>query len=240
MSKEMKEAYEETQQEPLYEKAPTDPALQQQLLFQLLFDPLDMVSYGRQTLFNSNLTNQMFDPQFNCIPPLAKIGEPPLMAINPGRPSAKGGLPQVNMLPRTFLFEIDDMALDAQFKFWIESGIPFTAINYTGNKSLHILVRLKEALSLEAYEGLHKAVVKCIEEKFKVFPDSATCKPNRTTKIPGFDGKVTTTALLAYSSYGTVDNEQFIEWAYSIGVTSTLVKGMQKTSIYRNSGSFKR
>ena len=219
---------------------PTDLSLHKDILASILFDKDESICYGMLTYKCNSTFTHFIDPSMNCLNGLydENLPPPPLIHINPASLSAKNGVAAQSCSPRTMLFEMDSGSGTDQFLAWQRCGIPFTVINYTGNKSLHVLVRLETPLPLDEYECLHKAITTCLRSKFNMPVDTATCKPNLTTKIPGFIGKAGRSRLIAISNNATVSHTDFAAWAVSIGVTKELIIASESVSGYRGYNSF--
>ena len=87
---------------------------------------------------------------------------------------------------RNFLIEMDSVkSIEQQLAFIRTSRLPFSSLVHSGNKSVHIIISLNEPLPvsfLDSYKQLHKAMLK----RFGPFADTATNKPQITTKVPSF------------------------------------------------------
>jgi hypothetical protein len=85
---------------------------------------------------------------------------------------------------RNFLIEIDQVPrIEDQLRIIKLSKIPFSAITFSGNRSLHAVISLEEDLPLDpdAYRDIHKAL--CL--RLGNICDLQTGRPSVTTKVPG-------------------------------------------------------
>ncbi len=57
---------------------------------------------------------------------------------------------------RTFLIEFDNMPLNEQLPYMLDSNIPYTACVFSGNKSYHFFITLDEPVSAAEYACLFK------------------------------------------------------------------------------------
>ncbi len=80
---------------------------------------------------------------------------------------------------RTFMLEFDSMPLEDQIPYVIASRLPVTAIVYSGNKSYHFFVTLKEPVSRAEYA--------CIAQRLHLLlpeADKTTKNPSRLARLP--------------------------------------------------------
>jgi hypothetical protein len=84
---------------------------------------------------------------------------------------------------RNFLIEMDGIqCLETQFRLIHLTGIKYSSIVYSGNRSLHVVIALEEALPcVEMYKIFHEAI--CL--KFANLADAATSNPAVSTKVAG-------------------------------------------------------
>jgi hypothetical protein len=122
---------------------------------------------------------------------------------------------------RTFLFENDDLSLEEQEAKVRESGLPYTACVFSGNKSLHYFITLKDALEDKVeYDAIWNAIAKVLEtHNYKA--DAAVCDTARFGRLPNAKrhqtGKIQTLAKLN----GRVSLETLEHWLTQNGVDWT-------------------
>jgi hypothetical protein len=88
---------------------------------------------------------------------------------------------------RNFLFEFDAPGLtkDQQFDFLKKSGLPFSFATWSGNKSIHCVVCLDGAVSLETYKYLHAWVCSVFQNELpQLNIDPATNNPSQSLRAP--------------------------------------------------------
>lgn len=208
-------------------------------LFRVLFDEGDSIAMG----INGAMVQNDYTPRdasmiLQGIPLSSHVPLPPqdfslsgmLVCINPATTTGNNGVSNATVESyRTFLFELDAGTLADQRNFWDATGMPHSAIVYTGGKSLHVLVTLDKPMpTLQMYQAIHRTIVQRLHLKFGVRADADTNHPNRTTKIPGFlrpskDDSPDKPAKLVRLAQ-RVKKDDFMAWATSIGVTPAMVK----------------
>ena len=102
---------------------------------------------------------------------------------------------------KNLMFEIDGIPLDDQLELLFRSGIPWTAIVFSGNKSYHALLSLEDNLGephtkegVEQYKQVWKRLAALInsEHAGKIVSlkdgvlDEATKNPSRFTRFPNY------------------------------------------------------
>jgi hypothetical protein len=81
---------------------------------------------------------------------------------------------------RNILIEFDSgVAPEEQWKYIQDIGLPYTTCIYSGNKSLHFIIALKEGLNLDEYYYQTKLLVNVIEGADKLL------NPNRLARVAG-------------------------------------------------------
>jgi hypothetical protein len=107
-----------------------------------------------------------------------------LMAINP----IKGPREDANCTAfRSFMVEMDDGSLREQYAYVSAMRMPYSAVVFSGGKSLHFIVTLTEDLpSLDTYNFVATWILKIMEKA-----DQSTKNPSRSVRFPGTmrDGK---------------------------------------------------
>lgn len=82
---------------------------------------------------------------------------------------------------RNILLEFDQGSIEEQTKLVLESGLPFTTMTFSGNKSIHVIISLETPCpDRQAYNAL-------VARLYKKFPTcDPTCKnPSRLSRTPG-------------------------------------------------------
>jgi len=140
----------------------------------------------------------------------------PLYTVNPIHPSIDFGWHnnedkyEVNVARRAdinctslknLMFEIDGIPLDDQLELLFRSGIPWTAIVFSGNKSYHAILSLEDNLGaphtqegVEQYKQVWKRLAALINAEYagKIVGlqdgvlDEATKNPSRFTRFPNY------------------------------------------------------
>jgi hypothetical protein len=102
---------------------------------------------------------------------------------------------------KNLMFEIDGIPLDDQLELLFRSGIPWTAIVFSGNKSYHALLSLEDNLGqphtkegVEQYKQVWKRLAALINAEYagKIVSlsegvlDEATKNPSRFTRFPNY------------------------------------------------------
>ena len=83
---------------------------------------------------------------------------------------------------RNFLIEIDDLPLKDQPMIIKESGLPFSACVFSGNKSFHWVVSLEKSLpNIETYRHYAKWLIATVKNA-----DKGTFPPSKGLRFPGF------------------------------------------------------
>jgi len=79
---------------------------------------------------------------------------------------------------RNFLLELDAMALDEQVKY-VRDLVPVTSCVYSGGKSHHFIISLKDPVTASEYAALAKRLHKHVPEA-----DPTTKNPSRLSRLP--------------------------------------------------------
>lgn len=81
---------------------------------------------------------------------------------------------------RNFLIELDDLKPDKQLRYILDIGLPYSAITFSGNKSLHFVISLEETIeSLDKYKFLSNWIHNIVEKA-----DHQTKNCNRLSRVP--------------------------------------------------------
>jgi hypothetical protein len=135
-----------------------------------------------------------------------------LLAFNPSNPKTNTRRTSDVAKFRNFLVEFDDISIKEQYEGVVELEFPFSAITYSGNKSLHIILSLDEDLSSESeyyfYSNWIHNILSCYIGK----PDNSTKSPSFLTRFPNVlaDNGYTAQKVLAINS--RVKNQIFYSW----------------------------
>jgi hypothetical protein len=152
-----------------------------------------------------------------------------LIAINP----IKGYRRDENVTAfRTFLIENDKGTLEEQKKYIDESGIPYSACVFSGNKSLHFAIVLAEDLPSESVWRWFNQWILNILTKV----DQQVKNPSRSIRFPGNmrrDGKKLMQSLVVMN--GRIKQEDFFRWIYKYeNLKPAKEKKFVQGSIYHN------
>ncbi len=165
-------------------------------LLKLMFCPGESicVSYNMFGYHSIPLENMFQEEQFTLVPTPDSCekrgitwdegyekrfsGEMLLVALNP----VKGFREDSNCTAfRNFLIELDDGSLDEQLAYVKKLGLPYSAVIFSGGKSLHFLVSLNTDLPNESiYRMLAQWILNII-----TLADQQTKNPTRSIRIPG-------------------------------------------------------
>ena len=163
--------------------------------FMTLFDPEDTVCFCKDVYKNE------FDKAKN----FKKYDEHNYFCINPVKTERKNN--DVTQL-RNFLFEIDEISLEEQLVHMKNKGMPCTALTYSGNKSFHFIISLKDPIEIKSdYDYLANWIHNIIE-----IADKATKNPSRLSRLPNTKRKDTGKTQRLLFVYDRVESEELIEW----------------------------
>lgn len=203
------------------------------------------------TLFDANdnccTTNTVYGTQIYSRLAI-EISEPNnFIALNPLHNSRADGNV---VLYRNILIELDKGSIAQQMNKLQKSGIPYSSVVYSGGKSLHIIISLREPLLTRgAYESLVNLIYKVFDPKQK-WVDPACKNPSRLTRAPFAlrrkdDGSAVEQALVELKA--RVDNDILDDWIVNkIGLsefvrascsTQDKLKMPRVESILKNVGS---
>jgi RecA-family ATPase len=110
---------------------------------------------------------------------------------------------------RHLLVEIDNGALEAQYANLIASGLPLAALSYSGNKSIHALVKI-DASDPQEFEERQEIVYRHLE---RLGIDKANSNPARLSRLPGVARGDSKQRLLSWN----VGAPSFAEWQFRNG-----------------------
>ncbi len=110
---------------------------------------------------------------------------------------------------RNILVEFDKGSIEEQRKIINDSGLPYTALTFSGNKSLHAVIRLAEPMPNEqSYRNLVAQIYAKMGGKEVV--DMSAGNPSRFTRIPGGYRDGVLQKLLDLN--GKIDNNELRAW----------------------------
>lgn len=107
-----------------------------------------------------------------------------LIAINPSNPETNTRKNSDVTKYRNFLIEFDDIPIREQYEGIKRLNFPFSTITYSGNKSLHIILSLKEELKNEREYYFYANWIHNIFSKYLSTPDNSTKSPSFLTRFP--------------------------------------------------------
>lgn len=158
----------------------------QKKFLEILFDKGETVcvspnQYGYHSIAQEalnaemKLTGESTKGQYNTT---ASTGDISLVSINPI--SGQRNDQNVTAL-RSFLIELDEGSLDEQFKYIENSGLPYSACVFSGNKSLHYVVTLeKPALDIYIWRYINQWILNILTKS-----DQQCKNPSRSVRFPG-------------------------------------------------------
>lgn len=108
------------------------------------------------------------------------------VSANPMKPYTTRRISNVSSF-RNFVIEFDKNTKLEQYKLATELGLPYSTCVYSGNKSLHFVISLKEDLDLKRYRKICKRIKEIIPQA-----DEKCLEPSTFTRLPGAirNGKV--------------------------------------------------
>lgn len=109
---------------------------------------------------------------------------------------------------RNFLIEFDEGDLNSQWTLIENSGLPYSSITFSGNKSLHVIISLDiPVTSREEYDNIAWRLL-------KMFPtaDSQCKNPSRSTRIPNALRKPSNTLQKLLKLKGRVNIKDLNDW----------------------------
>lgn len=160
-----------------------------------------------QDAVNDNI--QLISPNQDYGPMTIKESDINLITINP----ISGWRTDKSVTAfRSFLVEIDNGSLEEQKKYIEESGMPYSACIFSGNKSLHYAITLDEALpGIAEWRFFNQWLLNVLPKI-----DQQNKNPARHIRFPGNrrkNGKQLIQALVEQK--GRVSQEDFFRWLYS-------------------------
>jgi hypothetical protein len=107
---------------------------------------------------------------------------------------------------RHLLVEIDSGALEEQYANLVDSGLPLAALSYSGNKSIHALVKIDARDAMEFRER-QRIIYRHLES---LGIDKANSNPARLSRLPGVARGDNKQRLLAWN----VGAPSFADWQF--------------------------
>ncbi len=162
----------------LWEASPVrlldDPADDWKLIVAYMFDVTDYIFVGSR-----------YDTAIYRASDVLKWNEPPeLIGLNPFRQGGKRCDADVSRF-QYCLCEFDQIPIDEQLRFWAAVKLPIAAIIHSGNKSLHVWIKLAGVNSLADWNK----TVKIDLYQRRLAPlgvDGACSNPSRMSRMPSF------------------------------------------------------
>ena len=157
------------------------------ILFDLMFKPgericcsIDKFGYHSIPLENAFLeTVTLVSPNINVPIRTVKSNDLTLIALNPMKHGFR--VDDNCSAYRNFLVEMDCAPLPEQLAYIKKMGMPYSAVVFSGNKSLHFLISLDTDLPSEkVYRIFSEWILSII-----TLADQATKNPSRSIRIPG-------------------------------------------------------
>lgn len=132
-----------------------------------------------------------------------------LIAVNP----IKGFRTDSNVTAfRSFMVEIDNGELPAQKEYIDKAGLPYSACVFSGNKSLHFVVVLKDAFPhIDIWRFYNQWILNVLSET-----DQQIKNPSRSIRFPDnkrHDGKQLIQSLVSLKD--RISQEDLFRWLYS-------------------------
>ena len=81
---------------------------------------------------------------------------------------------------RNFMFEFDDGPLEQQFKYVVDSGLPYSACVFSGNKSLHFALCMTQGYSEVIWRYINQWILNILSAA-----DQQNKSPSRALRFPG-------------------------------------------------------
>lgn len=166
--------------------------------------------YGYHSVEQAELSGDihLISPNEEKAPIIIQESDINLIAINPIKGYRRDG--NVTAF-RTFLIEMDTGTLEEQKKYIEESKIPYSACVFSGNKSLHHAIVLKEDLpDISAWRFYNQWILNILNKA-----DQQLVSPSRSIRFPGNvrnDGKKLMQSLVSMN--GRIEEEEFFKWIY--------------------------
>ncbi len=182
----------------------------------LLFDQDESIcvspnKYGYHSIEQKDVNDAivLISPNEDYGPMTIKESDINLVAVNP----IKGWRKDENVVKfRSFMMEIDTGTLEEQKKYIEDSGMPYSACIFSGNKSLHYVITLDEPLpNIDQWRFYNQWLLNVLPKT-----DQQIKNPSRSIRFPGNrrnNGKKLIQALVSMNS--RVSQENFFKWLFS-------------------------
>ncbi len=166
--------------------------------------------YGYHSIPQSAVNDSivLISPNEDYGPMTIKESDINLIAVNP----IKGWRKDENVIAfRSFMVEIDTGTLEEQRKYIEDSGLPYSACIFSGNKSLHYAITLDEPLpNIDMWRFYNQWLLNVLPKT-----DQQIKNPSRSIRFPGNrrkNGKQLIQAPVALKS--RVSQETFFKWLF--------------------------
>jgi hypothetical protein len=132
---------------------------------------------------------------------------------------------------RNFLVEIDVMPLDEQERFIAQIGMPYSTKVFSGNKSYHFVICLREAVASKSeYKALAKRILKA------AYPaDASTKNPSRFTRFPNHIRSETKETQALVEVRNRIDISELESWLVARGQPKKVPPVKKATAIPNSS-----
>lgn len=140
------------------------------------------------------------------------------VCINPLRP----GMPRMDAnvaCYRNILVEFDKGTIEEQKQLVLDSGLPFTTMTFSGNKSIHVIISLAEPLESRAQYDM---LVNRIYHRFPTC-DKSTKNPSRLSRTPGAVRLDNNAGQVLLEARQRVSNAELTAWLGEIAEVTPLV-----------------
>jgi len=167
-------------------------------LFSKLFSGDDWIvagnKYCKSPELMGNVLHNYENPEYYTINPIhARLD---FRSDQIGRPGSRAAINVTKL--KNFLFEFDEMPVELQLNFLKSCGVPWTGIVFSGNKSYHAILSLKEPIEgahtpegVSRYKILHQRIAAFLNSKVKELigrkdweVDNSTKDPARLSRFP--------------------------------------------------------
>lgn len=167
---------------------------------------------NRVLVHNGEQDNYNFNYHFYCINPIhPTIDHCP----DPNKKSEGPNIPRIKSCNvtayRNFAIEFDADTLKDQVEKLKISKMPYSAVVFSGKKSLHCPIALEEAVTVSEYTAIFDAIEATLL-KYNLQLDPHCSNPNRLTRAPGqirFDVEVEQKLV---TINGTIPNQTLFDW----------------------------
>ena len=197
--------------EPIIEPDHMDPVQEVRKYFNALFKPNDFVGYSSRFYFDqrknkhcpsagvydrtaSNIIEQMKETQdpakafteYDMRQGINVEYDPQFGALIRFNPLDGQGIKDVNVTEHRYaLIECDDMAIERQKAIMLALELPIAIMVYSGNKSVHSIVRIDAKDRQEYDERLNFIYEVCTQNGLTI--DKQNRNPSRLSRLPGFE-----------------------------------------------------